>query len=554
MLSASKCPFVAGLFPPLPEETIKSLSKSSKFSSIGSRFKLQLQQLMETLNSTEPHYIRCVKPNNLLQPAIFENASVMQQLRCGGVLEAIRISCAGYPTRKTFSEFLHRFGLLAPEVLDGNEDERVACQMILEKMGLSGYQLGATKIFLRADHMAELDARRAINLVYFANSIQKNTRTYIARRQFITLLKASICLQAVSRGKLARDMYINMKRKAAGLKIQKNVRSHFARVSYARLQFSVLVVQTGMRAMAARNELNYRKRRKGATVIQCHWRGHISYSDYKKLKRASIGIGCMWRGRVARKEFQSLKMTASEGGTLEGVKDELEKQVEELTHCLELEKRLRSDLEVAKEQEIATLQLSLQHMQINVDETNELRMKEQEAARKAMEEVSSIVTQDVDVLGVEVEYLKTSLDLEKERADDCERRCAEALKSSEERRTKLEETERRVHQLQEMLNRMIYCMADQFSELKMILSSSSNSCSTSGIVTANVQINESPTSSDTTSTDSDFTFPCPASTSPSFSSLRPNIPQLIVEDHSVVEASESDNWEGDKEGSFDDFF
>lgn len=44
---------------------------------------LQLQQLMETLNATEPHYIRCVKPNNLLKPAVFENANIMQQLRCG---------------------------------------------------------------------------------------------------------------------------------------------------------------------------------------------------------------------------------------------------------------------------------------------------------------------------------------------------------------------------------------------------------------------------------------------------------------------------------------
>ena len=44
---------------------------------------LQLQQLMETLNSTEPHYIRCVKPNNLLKPAVFENVNILQQLRCG---------------------------------------------------------------------------------------------------------------------------------------------------------------------------------------------------------------------------------------------------------------------------------------------------------------------------------------------------------------------------------------------------------------------------------------------------------------------------------------
>ena len=130
LLNASKCAFVASLFPPLPEDS----TKSSKFSSIGTGFKVcwvsfislpfsllhplcalcvclcvylwfssmlppgvwifhfivsyrvyqhQLQSLLETLSATEPHYIRCVKPNNLLKPAIFENGNVLHQLRCG---------------------------------------------------------------------------------------------------------------------------------------------------------------------------------------------------------------------------------------------------------------------------------------------------------------------------------------------------------------------------------------------------------------------------------------------------------------------------------------
>jgi myosin V len=52
----------------------------------------QLQALMDTLNSTEPHYVRCVKPNNVLKPAIFENVNVMQQLRCG--VSASELYCA----------------------------------------------------------------------------------------------------------------------------------------------------------------------------------------------------------------------------------------------------------------------------------------------------------------------------------------------------------------------------------------------------------------------------------------------------------------------------
>ncbi|KAF4351210.1 hypothetical protein F8388_000386 [Cannabis sativa] len=115
-LGASNCSFVAGLFPPLPEES----SKSSKFSSIGSRFKQQLQSLLETLSVTEPHYIRCVKPINLLKPSIFENSNICSSFIAGyGVMEAIRISCAGYPTRKPFREFVGRFGILDPKVFAG---------------------------------------------------------------------------------------------------------------------------------------------------------------------------------------------------------------------------------------------------------------------------------------------------------------------------------------------------------------------------------------------------------------------------------------------------
>ncbi|XP_058197994.1 myosin-9-like isoform X4 [Rhododendron vialii] len=563
LLSASKCSFVAGLFPPLPEDSTKSSSKSSKFSSIGSRFRLQLQQLMETLNSTEPHYIRCVKPNNVLKPAIFENVNVMQQLRCGGVLEAIRISCAGYPTRRTFYEFLNRFGLLAPEVLEGNNDEKVACKKILDKMGLVGSQIGKTKVFLRAGQMAELDARRAEKLNKAAKTIQRKMRTHISRKRFIATRRATICIQSIWRGRLACKLYETIKREAAAVKIQTTSRRHLARMAYIRIKSSVLVLQTGLRVMAARNEFRCRKQTKASIIIQAHWRGHRDFSHHKKLRKASIVTQCRWRGRIAKRELRKLKMASRETGALKEAKDKLEKQVEELTWRLQLEKRLRTDLEEAKGQEIAKLQNSLQTMQSKVDESNELLVKEREAAQKAIEEASSVVketpvlvqdTERIETLSTEVQNLKALLQSEKQRADESERKCAEALESSEERRSKLEETERRVHQLQESLSRMIYCMSDQISELKMILSTSSTSSSTSGFIATDVRIDAMSASSDTTSTDSDFTFPAPASTPADFSFLHSNAFQLIVQDLSTAEVSGAENWESDREGAFDDFF
>ncbi|KAJ0725452.1 putative myosin ATPase [Helianthus annuus] len=452
LLSVSKCSFVAGLFPPVAEES----SKSSKFSSIGSRFKLQLQQLMETLNATEPHYVRCVKPNNKLKPAIFENLNIMQQLRCGGVLEAIRISCAGYPTRRAFFEFINRFGLLAPEALAGSFDEKTVCTKILEKMGLSGFQIGKTKVFLRAGQMAELDARRAEVLSNAAGIIQRRIRTYIAHQQVTALRKASIFLQSFCRCRLACKKFEELKRIAAAIKIEKHVRKWRAWAAYTRLRASVLTVQTYIRAVGARKMFRHRKETKAAIKVQTRWRCHKRSADYKKLKKASIVTQCRWRGRIAKKELRRLKQEARDHGKLKEAKDKLEKQMEELTWRLQLEKRLRIDLEEAKAQDLIKFQNSLEDMQKKLDEANAIAAMEREAARKAIDEAPKVVeekeiviedTKKIESLNEQVNDLKAKWESEKKRADDLE-------VCSEERRIKLEETEKKVVHLQESMSRL----------------------------------------------------------------------------------------------------
>jgi len=72
---------------------------------------LQLQSLMETLNSTEPHYIRCVKPNNVLKPAIFENLNIIQQLRCGVSISLFLSLCCLYIIDNRRDNICHLFAL-----------------------------------------------------------------------------------------------------------------------------------------------------------------------------------------------------------------------------------------------------------------------------------------------------------------------------------------------------------------------------------------------------------------------------------------------------------
>uniref|UniRef100_A0A6M2F8R2 Myosin motor domain-containing protein n=1 Tax=Populus davidiana TaxID=266767 RepID=A0A6M2F8R2_9ROSI len=459
LLSESKCSFVSGLFPPLPEES----AKSSKFSSIGSRCKQQLQALLETLSATEPHYIRCVKPNNALKPSIFENNNVLQQLCCGGVMEAIRISCAGYPTRRTFYEFLNRFGLLAPEVLEGNSDDKVACQMILDKKGLIGYQIGKSKVFLRAGQMAELDARRAEVLGNAARTIQRQIHTYIARKEFISLREAAINLQSYLRGNVSRKLYEQLRREAAALKIEKNFRLCIARKSYLRVKSSAITLQTGLRAMTARKEFRFRKQTKATTIIQAHWRCHQAHSYYRHLQKAIIVSQCGWRCRVARRELRMLKMAARETGALKEAKDKLEKRVEELTWRLQLEKRLRIDLEEAKAHEFAKLQDALHAMQVQVEEAKSMVVKEREAAQKAIEEAPPVIkempvmvqdTEKINSLSAEVEKLRAQLLSETQIADNEKQAYVVAQATNEELTKKLEDAEKRVDQLQDSVQRL----------------------------------------------------------------------------------------------------
>ncbi|AQK76130.1 myosin2 [Zea mays] len=469
LLSASKCAFVSGLFPFLSEDS----SKSSKFSSIGSRFKQQLQSLLETLSATEPHYIRCVKPNNLLKPAIFENQNVLQQLRCGGVMEAIRISCAGYPTRRTFYEFIDRFGILAPDVLSGSSDEVSAVRRLLDKIDLQGYQIGKTKVFLRAGQMAELDARRNEVLGRSASMIQRKVRSFLAQKNFIALRRSALQIQTVCRGELARRVYHNLQREAASLKIQTLYRMYTARKAYNELSASAVTIQSGLRGMCARKELHFRRQTRAAIIIQSRCRQFLARLHYSRTKKAAITTQCAWRGKAARKELRKLKMAARETGALQAAKNKLEKQVEELTWRLQLEKRMRADLEETKSQENAKLQAALQEVQQQYKETKEILVQEREAAKKAAEiapvikEVPVIDTELMNKLRDENDKLKTMVSSLEKKIDDTEKKYQETSKISEDRLKQAMDAETKIVDLNMAMLRLQEKISTMESEEKV---------------------------------------------------------------------------------------
>ncbi|KAG2327810.1 hypothetical protein Bca52824_010538 [Brassica carinata] len=442
LMNSSECSFVSSLFPKPREES----SKSSKFSSIGSQFKQQLQSLLDTLSTTEPHYVRCVKPNNVLKPDIFENANVLHQLRCGGVMEAIRISCAGYPTRKSFSEFLTRFRILGPEATNKSFDEVEACKKLLAKVDLKGFQIGKTKVFLRAGQMAELDAHRAEALGHSARIIQRKVLTYQSRKKYLMLQSASTEIQAFSSptGHVARRQFKAMRRESASLRIQKQARTYICQTAYKKLYVSAIYVQTGLRAMAARVELQYRMKRKAAIIIQASLKPHqcshiLSYLISFKMKKAAITTQCGWRVKVARRELQKLKMAAKEAGALQDAKNKLEKELQELTSCLELEKQMRMKLEEAKNQEVEELKAALEDMKLQLGETQETKSEEISKLQSALQDMQlefEELSKDLEMthdLAAENEHLKELVSSLQSKTDGTEIKYEETSKQSEDR-------------------------------------------------------------------------------------------------------------------------
>ncbi|XP_008445541.1 myosin-15 isoform X1 [Cucumis melo] len=455
LLASSRCNFVAGLFSSLPEESSRS---SYKFSSVASRFKQQLQSLMETLNSTEPHYVRCVKPNSLNRPQKFENLSILHQLRCGGVLEAVRISLAGYPTRRTYAEFIDRFGLLAPELLDGSYDERLITEKILQKLKLKNFQLGRSKVFLRAGQIGILDARRAEVLDNAAKCIQRRLRTYHARKDFLLMRSTAIALQAYCRGCLARKLYIAKRETTAATTIQKYIRRWFFRNIYLELHSAALTVQSGIRGFATRNRFLHDRRNKAAVLIQARWRTFKVRAVFHRHQASIIAIQCRWRQKLAKRELRRLKQEANEAGALRLAKNKLEKQLEDLTWRLHLEKRLRASNEEAKSNEIVKLQKMLQSLSLELDaaklaainECNknavlqnqmELLAKEKYAFEREMVAVVELRKENA--------FLKSALDAMEKRNSALEVKLVEAQKEGNHTVEKLQDVEQKCSKLQQ---------------------------------------------------------------------------------------------------------
>merc|ERR1712142_481638 len=157
------------------------------FKTVSSAFRAQLDALLTTLNATDPHFIRCIVPNNHKTPGLLDSALVMHQLTCNGVLEGIRICRRGFPNRTVYAEFRHRFIIIKPkEVHACKDDQKMAAKVILESIEEVNdkWRLGHTKVFFRAGTVGMIEEVRDECIKNILNHIQSICRGYLGRKQF----------------------------------------------------------------------------------------------------------------------------------------------------------------------------------------------------------------------------------------------------------------------------------------------------------------------------------------------------------------------------------
>jgi myosin heavy subunit len=159
------------------------------FESVTAKFKRQLTDLMMRIYAAQPHFVRCINPNSKKVARQLEPEMVLDQLRCSGLMEAVRVSRAGFPVRILHTDFVARFSLLVePSKTASTAKDQVLSMMVALKAQNDTYRIGITKLFLRRDVHEKLEEDRSRLLVRQALEIQRMCRGHIARN-YVKFLK-----------------------------------------------------------------------------------------------------------------------------------------------------------------------------------------------------------------------------------------------------------------------------------------------------------------------------------------------------------------------------
>uniref|UniRef100_A0A8B9E5G2 Unconventional myosin-X-like n=1 Tax=Anser cygnoides TaxID=8845 RepID=A0A8B9E5G2_ANSCY len=350
MLKDSRLDFIYDLFERVcsrsSEETLK-MGTQRRRPTVSSQFRDSLHSLMATLSTSNPFFIRCIKPNTEKAPNLFNPDVVLNQLRYSGMLETVKVRRAGFPIRRLFQDFLSRYKMLV-KVPHFSDNSKAVCADFLQIYDSSKkeWQLGKTKVFLKEALEQKLEKDREEELRKAAVVIRAHVLGYMARKKYQKVL-ASVVI------------------------IQKNYRAYFWKQSLLRLKAS-------------------------AVVLQKHWRGHQARSLYRHLRQQELRRQQEAEERRQREEEEQIRREEEERQWQE----EEELKTEEVDIPLQEEERRQMEEILRLEKEIEKLQQQKEdHMSIICENTrNEINRQREEEIQRLEKEASRVAQEFLELL------------------------------------------------------------------------------------------------------------------------------------------------------------
>uniref|UniRef100_A0A8C7YBQ3 Myosin IXAb n=1 Tax=Oryzias sinensis TaxID=183150 RepID=A0A8C7YBQ3_9TELE len=281
-------------------KSLLHLHKKKKPPSISAQFQASLNKLMETLDQSEPYFVKCIRSNAEKLPLRFSDSLVLRQLRYTGMLETVRIRQSGYSSKFTFQEFVRHFHVLMPR---GTTPTKSGIREFFRRIHIppAAYQVGNTKVFLREVERQRLQTLLHQEVLRRIVSLQRRFRAVLERKHFVNMRRAACTIQRWWRLCLLKQSSIDQSmEEGAAVCLQAAWRGYRERRKFLQRRSSAVVIQKNWRSCR-------RHRHWAATTIQRIWRGSRERKRYRRILRTVTQLQATCRGYLARLRLKSLK-------------------------------------------------------------------------------------------------------------------------------------------------------------------------------------------------------------------------------------------------------
>uniref|UniRef100_A0AAR5QAD7 Myosin heavy chain, muscle n=1 Tax=Dendroctonus ponderosae TaxID=77166 RepID=A0AAR5QAD7_DENPD len=343
-------------------------TKGSAFQTVSAMYREQLNNLMSTLRATQPHFVRCIIPNELKQPGLIDSHLVMHQLTCNGVLEGIRICRKGFPNRMVYPDFKLRYKILNPSGASKEPDTKKCADIILQATGLDSelYRLGHTKVFFRAGVLGQMEELRDERLGKIVTWMQSWVRGYLSRKEFKRLQEQRLALQVCQRN---LRKYLKL-RTWPWYKLWQKVRPL---LNVTRIEDEIAKLEE----KAAKAQEAYEREAKAKKELE---------TLYAKLLTEKTDLLSTLEG-----EKGSLSETQERANKLQAQKSDLEAQLQETQDRLSQEEDSRNQLTQQKkklEQEINGFKKDIEDLELNLQKSEQDKATKDHQIRNLNDEIA----------------------------------------------------------------------------------------------------------------------------------------------------------------------